>query len=298
MYEGFSEYLKKQEIEFEEYKSIGTISPMKIDSAVRFFVSPENEEKLIALIEYLKKREIPFKVVGRMSNILFKTALYDGVIIQTTKINTKYIAENKITISCGAVLPPVIRQIAEYGLGGFEGLAGIPGTVGGMLRQNAGAFGYEISECFSEALIYDTETSERKSIGKADMDFSYRKSILENSALILLSATFTPVHKTKDEICETIRAFAKKRGDTQPISDPSLGSVFKRCDGISAGYYIDRAGLKGMTVGGAQISHKHAGFIVNRGDATADDVLRLIENIKRGVYEKFGIELCEEIEIV
>ncbi len=298
MYDGFSEYLKSHDVEYEEQKSLAAMSPMGINTVAAYIAYPKNEDELIELVSYIKKREIPFIIAGRMSNILFRYDAYDGVVIITTKIRRKILAENEISLSCGMGLYSVISQLAEYNLGGFEGLVGIPGTVGGMVKQNAGAFGYEMSDCFKSAIIYDTDTQSTAVYKKADMHFSYRDSILRNNSKILLSATFIPVPKSSSEIKEAIREFKQKRGNTQPVTERSLGSIFKRIDGISAGYYIDKAGLKGTTVGAATVSAKHAGFIVCRSGATADDVIRLVEIVKERVYKVFNVELCEEIEII
>ena len=180
----------------------------------------------------------------------------------------------------------------------MEGLFGIPGTVGGMVRQNAGAFGYEISDRFKCATCYHPYTQSISNYSKDDMQFSYRDSILRNNSAILLNATFELIEKKRNDILAEIAEYKERRVTTQPLEYPSLGSIFKRYNGISAGYYIDRAGLKGHCIGGACVSSKHAGFIVNKGGATAEDYLKLIEYVKDKVYSVFGIELEEEIEVI
>ena len=233
-----------------------------------------------------------------MTNLLIKNGYYNGVIVKTDKLLTKSLAENRIKLSCGTRISSVIRSMASAGLGAMEGLSGIPGTVGGMVKQNAGAFGYEISDRFVSAECYLTNEGRRVTFSKTDMSFSYRNSVLSDQNIVLLSATFELLAINTEEILERIRAFSKIRRATQPIEYPSLGSVFKRCNDQSAGFYIDRAGLKGAFVGGAEVSVKHAGFIVNRGGATANDFLKLIDKVKTKVYADFGIELEEEIEII
>jgi UDP-N-acetylmuramate dehydrogenase len=246
----------------------------------------------------LTEHGIPFKVIGGMTNLLIKNGWYNGVVVKTDKIQAKSLAESKLTVSCGSRLSAIIRSMASVGLGGMEGLSGIPGTLGGMVRQNAGAFGYEIADRFISADCYLFEQRELITLDKADMRFSYRDSVLSNGNAVLISATFDLLPMRSEEIFSKIREFAKIRRATQPIEFPSLGSVFKRHDGQSAGFYIDRAGLKGAFVGGAAVSEKHAGFIVNKGGATADDFLALIDKVKTKVHADFGIELEEEIEII
>ena len=249
-------------------------------------------------VNELRLAEFPFVIAGRMSNVLFRKPLYDGVVIKTTNYRTKNEAENTVTLSCGSTLRETIRDMASKDLGGMEGLFGIPGSVGGMVKQNAGAFGYEIADRFVSADCYFVSRNQISTVTKKDMEFEYRNSALSSKETILLSATFSFVHKRRSEIFEEIADYTSQRRQKQPIAMPSLGSVFKRCEGIGAGYYIDKAKLRGHRVGGAEISGKHAGFIVNAGGATADDYLALIELAKERVYNLFGIELQEEIEII
>ena len=294
----FSEVLKKTECEFEEYVDVARTSSVKISTLARAVAYPDDEEKLVKIVKALKDADVPFVVMGRMSNVLFKNDTYNGVIIKTAKINTNTVAEGKITLSCGTTLGGIIRRLADKNLGGMEGLSGIPGTVGGMVKQNAGAFGYEISDRFTEAVCYCPISNKIRKMSKDDMQFSYRDSILKKQNLILIRATFMLVQKARDEVQREIDEYRTKRLLTQPTDYPSLGSTFKRHLGIGAGYYIDKAGLKGHSIGGVRVSEKHAGFIINAGGATADDYLRLIECIKQRVYAEFGIELEEEIEII
>ena len=253
---------------------------------------------LVDLINVLGENYIPHFVAGRMSNVLIRNGRYDGVLIITTKIKGKSRAENLVTLSCGEILTPAILSLAYEDLGGLEGLSGIPGTVGGMVRQNAGAFGYEVKDRFKEALCYVRSVSEIRRFEKDDMRFSYRDSILAGGNAILLCATFDLLRKKREDILSEINRYREHRLSTQPTDHPSLGSVFMRYNGVSAGYYIDRAGLKGAFLGGARVSEKHAGFIINTGGATADDYLGLINFVKDRVYSVFGVELEEEIQII
>ena len=261
-------------------------------------VYPESEEELVNVVKLLSLNDLPYIVVGKMANILFKDQVYDGIVVKSDKIAKYTVAENRICASCGASVGKLIREMSKRDLGGMEGLCGIPGTVGGMLRQNAGAFGYEISDTFIEAVCYDPQAKAVRVMSRSDMSFAYRDCILSKEKLIILNATFELVQKKQSQILDEIRMYREKRIQSQPYEFPSLGSVFKRYNGTSAAYYIDRAGLKGFSIGGACVSTKHAGFIVNTGGATAFDYLRLIDHIKTKVNMLFGIELEEEIEIV
>ena len=233
-----------------------------------------------------------------MSNVLIKERLYDGVLIKTTEIISKTEAENRITLSCGASLVAELRPMASRGLGGLEGLWGIPGTVGGMVKQNAGAYGYETADRLIGATCYVRSAHTVTRYTKEELNFAYRDSLLSDKNFVLLNATFELVPKLREDVLSEVKDYALKRRASQPIEYPSLGSVFKRYNGVSAAYYIDGAGLKGYAVGGARVSEKHAGFIVNSADATADDYLRLIDYVKERVMTVFGIELKEEIEII
>lgn len=294
----FSRILKNAECEFELNCNVARLTSVGISALVRAVAYPDSEEKLVTLINTLNENEIPFFVVGRMSNVLIKDHRYNGILIKTTKITCKSVAENRVTLSCGALLGKTVMEMSERELGGLEGLFGIPGTLGGMVRQNAGAFGYEMSDRFIEAQCYLPKTRTFKKYTKDEMRFSYRDSAIQSDGAVLLNATLEFVPKRREDILLKIREYREKRLSTQPLEYPSLGSAFKRYRGVSAGYYIDKAGLKGYTVGGACVSEKHAGFIVNIGGATADDYIRLTEHVKERVYAEFGIELEEEIQVI
>ena len=166
---------------------IARMSSVRIFTLARVVAYPDNEEKLINVIRALRDTDVPYIVMGRMSNVLFKKDTYNGVVVKTTKIKTNTVAENKITLSCGVTPGRIIRQLASMSLGGMEGLGGIPGTVGGMVRQNAGAFGYEISDRFTEAICYCPNSNGIRRMLKDEMQFSYRDSILKKQDLILKS---------------------------------------------------------------------------------------------------------------
>lgn len=294
----FSDVLKKSECKFDENKDIASLTSSRITTVARAIAYPEKEEQLVEIIYGLNDIGAKHIVLGKMSNVLVKNGKYDGVIINTSKIDKYNVAENELVLSCGANLGVSARKIADLNLGGLEGLVGIPGTVGGMVRQNAGAFGYEISDRFKCATCYDPFSQSIVSLSKDDMNFSYRDSVLVHKGLILINATFELISKRYNDIALEIADYKIRRLKTQPIDKPSLGSVFKRYNDVSAGYYIDKAGLKGYSIGDACVSCKHAGFIINKGGASATDFLSLIEFVKEKVFREFHIELEEEIEII
>ena len=294
----FSEFLKNNGCVYREFTPIANLSSIGIDTVVRMLVYPENVEQFVAIIDYLSEHNIKYKVLGNLSNVLFREKFFSGVVVKTTKIMRKSVAGNRVMADCGVIFASVIQNIAKLNLGGFEGLSGIPGSLGGMLQQNAGAYGYEISDRFISAEIYDSNLKSVYRYAKDDMRFSYRSSVLKDRNLFVLSAEFEAIPTDKNDVLGQIKELSEKRKSAQPISQHSLGSVFKRINGVSAGYYIDQAGLKGLRVGGAEVSQKHAGFVVNIGDAVADDILELIRIIKQRVFDKFGIMLEEEIEII
>lgn len=293
-----SDFLKMRDVEFLCGASMSRISTMRIEATAAVLAYPDSTEKLCAMLSYFSDNRVPYVLVGGGSNILPSKDAYDGVIVKTDRIGTKSLAENICTLECGARFGGAMSEYARLSLGGAEGLIHIPGCVGGMVCSNAGAFGYEIADIFLDGLFYRIKDGQTVKLSRDDMDFSYRHSVLAKREYCLLSARFRLVHKPYAEIRSEVAEYAKRRRESQPMEYPSLGSVFKRVDGISAGYYIDKAGMKGCRIGGAEVSTKHAGFIVNRGGATPKDVLRLIEVIKERVYSVFGVELCEEIVII
>ncbi len=298
MYESLIGFLKETDIKFEEFSRLDTLSYMRAGGSARILASPTNEEELCQLLSYLFDRNIPNKVIGKMSNILPQDGLYNGVVVKTREINSKTVAENTVCAQCGAALSDIIWSAAHLGLGGCEELFMIPATLGGAIYNNAGAHGRSVSDLFVSARLYNLQDRSVREYSVREMCFSYRDSVLKHKSLYLLSATLR--FKPSDFSCvkERIEHFARLRRSAQPIELPSLGSIFKRYDGVGAGFYIDKAGLKGYRIGGAVISEKHAGFIVNSGGACADDVIKLIRFTKETVKERFGITLEEEIEII
>ena len=288
--------LKLHEVEILEdieFKSLTTIRCGGIASIV---VLPKTLNEYLFVLRYLTERDIPFKVVGNMSNVLPPDGVYDSVIIRTTPLNHITFAGNIVTADCGAKISSVLWQAAKMNLGGGEGLFMIPGTLGGMVYQNAGAYGVSISDIFLEGKFYDSQTDEVVTLAKADMDFSYRHSLLSSRRLYMLSMRLLLHPVAFENVKKRITELAKMRRVSQPTAYPSLGSIFRRDGDFIPAKVIDELGFKGMYVGGAMVSEKHAGFIVNQGSATSSDIKALIQIIKKTVSDKLSLDLSLEIE--
>ena len=291
-------FLNEKDVEYKVRPRMAEISPVGIGACAMLYALPSTNKKLVELIEFANLYSIGYIVVGGMSNILPQDDDYPGLIISTKKVNKITFDQNTVKAEAGVYLPQLILAARKRSLGGAEALFGIPGTLGGALVSNAGAFGKSISDFFISADCYDPETKEMITLFPEQLDFKYRSSSVKKSGLVVLDVCLRLESLPEHIIDSEIARFCDIRKQAQPIGERSLGSVFKRHCGVGAGYYIDKCGLKGASCGGAEISKKHAGFIVNRGNATARDYLDLINRAKESVKEKFGIELDLEIEIM
>ena len=296
MYKAFEEILGKENILTDEPMSNHTT--FKIGGPADFFLMPETEEQLRRVIEVSKRNNLSVFIMGNGSNLLVGDKGIRGIVISLYKKMDKIeVNGEKIYASCGAVLSRVSSAALNAELTGFEFASGIPGTVGGGIFMNAGAYGIEMKDIV-ESVRYMDENGEVLEAGAQLCEFGYRKSIFSSKNYIVLGATFKLQKGNKTEISEKISDFTQRRVSKQPIEKPSAGSVFKRPEGYFAGTLIEDAGLKGFSVGGAEVSKKHAGFIINKGGATAKDVLDLIKHIQTVVYEKNGVMLETEVRTV
>ena len=238
-----------------------------------------------------------FEVIGNGSNILFAFERYNGALIFTSEIDSYSIDGEKIYAECGSSLVRISNVAKENSLSGLEFACGIPARIGGAIVMNAGAHGSVISDVVEYTDAFDIERGERIRI--YDNQFRYRNSIyLENSSLVCLGASIALSKGKTEEISLRMRENLEKRSNSQPLSLPSAGSYFKRPEGDFAGRLIEECGLKGERIGGAEVSVKHAGFIVNVGGASFYDVLALEEKIKERVMSRFNIELCREVRLI
>lgn len=287
------EILQKEGIECAKDIPLSSKSTFKIGGAADVAVFPKN----ITELEFITKTlDIPYIVVGNGSNILFEDEGYRGCAIFTEKMNEVKVEGNRIYAGAGMSFTALAVNAKNASLTGLEFAYGIPGSVGGAVVMNAGAYGGQVSDVLESATVFDTGKCEFYTLTNDKMNLSYRHSILsDNKNLICVSATFTLKEGKKDEIDAVMRDLMQRRITKQPLEYPSAGSVFKRpAPDLFVGKMIEDSGLKGYTVGGAQVSEKHAGFIINRGGATAGDVLDLVAHIQNVIRSNYGVELeCE-----
>lgn len=259
------------------------------------FASISNEHEVLRLIELLKNEGIPYYVIGNGSNILVSDKGFPGVIIEIgTRYNDIRVHDNQIVARAGALLSAVSHVALDNCLTGLEFASGIPGTVGGAIIMNAGAYGGEMKQvaCKIRALLPDGTIAV---LTNEDMEFEYRNSKAKKEGYIILQVTYQLLKGERDVIDGIMRDLNMKRRDKQPLEFPSAGSTFKRPVGYYAGKLIADAGLKGYSVGGAQVSEKHAGFLINRNNATSNDMYSLIMDVQKKVYENSGVKLEPEV---
>lgn len=282
-------------IKIYENFELAKFSSFRIGGNARFAAFPKNSDELISLIGTATKSGIRHIVIGNASNVLFDSGYIDALIIFTRDMKSCKIEETKIIAECGCSLSALSVAARNASLSGLEFAYGIPGTLGGAVYMNAGAYGGEISDILLESTVYNVKDGKISTLSQKDHMFSYRKSIFSNKELILISSTLSMKKGEKEVISRTMSENMKKRTEKQPLEFPSAGSAFKRPQGMFAAELIEKSGLKGFSVNDAQISDKHAGFIINRGNATSDDVLLLINKTINTVKEKFGVVLEPEI---
>lgn len=299
MYYELSEYLNERKIKFSRRYQLSQLSSIRIGGYADYYISPTSASEFISIIDFLANRDIPRCVFGGATNTLFAFDSFAGAALSSIGMRGLYNVGDVFIAQCGVSLAALMSYAARLGYGGSEELWLIPGSVGGAVRGNAGAHGREISDILEYADVYFPKSRELRRIGREELGFSYRGSLIKSHKdAYVVSAAIRLEKSDYGKITERRRFFLEKRRSSQPTKLPSLGSIFKRIDGVGAGYYIDRAGLKGVQIGGAKISEEHAGFIVNAGGATHKDVLELISIIVKTVYAKFGIMPEKEIEII
>ncbi len=288
--------LEKQNIEYEKDLPLSSRSSFRIGGAADIAVFPKTENELAEAVRAAKKSGTPMLVIGNGSNMLFDDSGWRGAAIFTEKMNETRVEGKSIFAGAGASFTALAVTAKNVSLSGLEFAYGIPGSVGGAVVMNAGAYGGEVAQVIESCRVYDMEKDEFFTLSKDEMKLSYRHTLFsENKALICLSAKFTLVEGKASEIDAKMRELMQRRRDKQPLEFPSAGSVFKRpAPDLFVGKMIEESGLKGFTVGGAQISKKHAGFIINIGGASASDVRELIAQIKAVIRSNYGVELeCE-----
>lgn len=270
----------------------------KISSIAKLMVFPENEKQLIKLLKYLKNNDIKHLVLGNGSNVIFNSSGYDGVIIKLDEFNDLSINDTTIKVGAGYSLMRLANKVCKMGLTGLEFATGIPGSVGGAVYMNAGAYKSDLGYVISEVKVL-TPDYKIKTLYNKDLDFHYRSSFLQdNKDYICLEATIILRRGNKQEIIDTIEERKQRRLISQPLEYPSAGSVFRNPEGEFAGHLIEEVGYKGKKVGDAEVSMKHANFIINTGHAKGEDIKQLIKEVQDKVKEKYNIELKIEQEFV
>ena len=268
----------------------------KVGGPADIFISIKDTKEAIEIIRLLCDFNIPYFVIGNGSNLLVKDEGYRGVIIELGKhFSSINIAEDTITADAGALLSKVANEAYKASLSGLEFASGIPGSVGGGVFMNAGAYGGEMKDVVESVTLLNTQTGQIVAKSCSEMEFAYRYSIAKKEPFIILSAKFKLSPSNRDSIKEKMDNLKALRVEKQPLEYPSAGSTFKRPEGYFAGKLIQDAGLKGYTVGGAMVSDKHSGFVINKGNATASDIMTLISDVQRIVYEKFEVRLETEV---
>lgn len=280
--------------------SLAAVSSMKTGGNAAFAFFPESAQELALAFEDAKKTGLRTVTAGGTSNLLFPDKAEDLCVIFTQKMTSPLLFDGETAhCACGVMLPKLSAEAARRGLSGLEFACGIPGTVGGALYMNAGAYGGEMAQAVRSVTVYSRKTGGFFELSREQCAFSYRHSIFsEKRELIVTDAVFSLQKGNPNEIAARCAELKKQRREKQPLEYPSCGSAFKRPEGHFAGKLIEDCGLKGFAVGGACISEKHAGFIINRSGATSDDVRKLIETVQTVVYEKTGVRLEPEIEIL
>jgi UDP-N-acetylmuramate dehydrogenase len=263
-----------------------------------FFIIPNNLNQLINLIQMCRQNQLPYYIMGNGSNLLVRDKGFRGAIIQIYKnMSEVKITGEEVWAESGILLSSLSNKLMNEHLTGFEFAGGIPGTLGGAIYMNAGAYGGEIKQILISADVID-EYGNMITLTNEELKLDYRRSILQEKGYIVLNAKLKLQKGNIDEIKERMRYLTEQRKAKQPLEMPSAGSTFKRPQGYYAGKLIMDTGLKGHSIGGAQVSEKHCGFVVNKGNASAKDIIELIKHIQNKVQEKFGVFMEPEVRII
>lgn len=269
----------------------------KLKERAKLLIIPNNLDKLVRLLKYLKDKKIKYKILGSGSNLIFD-GYYDGVLISLAEFKDLKIKDTKITVQAGHNLMALALKLSRMGLTGIEFATGIPGTVGGAIYNNSGAYKSDMGYIVESILVIDPNL-ELKRIYNKDLDFHYRTSYLkEHNDYICLEANIILEKGNKEEIKDIIEDRKKRRMMAQPLEYPSAGSVFRNPPSLFAGQLIEEIGYKGKNINGAEVSQKHANFIVNKGGAKGSDIVKLIDEIKKEIKKKYDVDLILEQEII
>lgn len=294
----FIEKLKDKfpNLEIKREEPMSKHTTFRIGGPAELFVSPKAVE-VVGILTLAKEYGITVTVIGNGSNLLVGDGGIRGLVLEVgAGMCDIEVRGNTLIAGAGALLSQAANAAASAGLGGMEFAAGIPGSVGGAVTMNAGAYGGEIKDILQKVKVL-TEDCEEKIFSVEELNLGYRHSCIPENNYVVLEAQFLLTEKPEKEIRAAMADLRQRRMEKQPLEYPSAGSTFKRPEGYFAGKLIMDAGLSGYRVGGAQVSEKHCGFVINRGGATAADVLQLMEDVQKKVFEKFGVKLEPEVKL-
>lgn len=285
-------------IEYLEDISLKKYNTYHIDTICKYLVFPKDKEELIKILQYIKENNIKHFILGNGSNIILNMSYYDGVMIKLDYMNKVEYNGNLVTAEAGCSLIKLALDTINKSLAGLTFAAGIPGNVGASTAMNAGAYNSDMSSVVKEVIVLD-ENYQIKKLSNKDLEYSYRDSYLKrHPELIVLSTTLSLNDGDKEEMLTQVNERKNKRIASQPLNMPSAGSVFRNPEGMYAGELIEKCGLKGYNINGAEVSNKHANFIVNTGNATGKDIVTLINTIKDKVKKQYNVDLKLEQIIV
>lgn len=284
------------EIHFDEPMSVHTT--FRVGGRAEAFVNASSSMEIVTVRNYCAENNIPCMCIGNGSNLLVRDEGIEGVVISIgSAMSEVQVVDNMIYAGAGALMSRVASAALKAGLSGFEALSGIPGTIGGAVYMNAGAYGTEMKDVLKNATCV-MSNNDIVTLDASELKLSYRSSILEEKEAVVTACCIELKHGNPEEISAAMKDYSQRRRDKQPLEYPSAGSTFKRPEGYFAGKLIEDSGLKGYSVGGAQVSEKHAGFVINKGGATASDIITLINDVARIVKEKTGVEIEPEVRII
>lgn len=287
--------VNKKNIKVNEYMKNHT--SFKVGGFADIFVTPETIEETIKIIKLCREDHVPYYIMGFGSNLLVKDGGIRGVVIKLEKLNSIIIEGEILKVQCGASFARASREALNASLSGLEFSCGIPGSVGGAVAMNAGAYGGEVKDVIEEATVIDRDGN-LLHLNKEQLELGYRTSTVLKHGYIAIECVFKLKKGIYKDIKLTVDTLMKKRSEKQPLEYPSAGSTFKRPVGYFAGKLIEDSGLKGYSVGGAEVSEKHSGFIINKNNATSEEILSLIKHVQETVKGKFGINLETEVRII
>ena len=285
-----------------ENAPLSEYTSFKVGGPADFLVQTSESDEIEKLIALASQEKIPYYVIGNGTNMLVSDEGYHGLVILIKDKKNGIVFEESadgatVTVGAGCSLSRFANEAASHGYSGLEFASGIPGSVGGAVVMNAGAYGGEIKDVIKYALVMDSAGNIMK-LDRGELELSYRSSVIQRKNLVVLEACFELKKGNAEQIKAEIRELNERRREKQPLDYPSAGSTFKRPEGHFAGKLIEDAGLRGYCVGDAQVSEKHCGFVINKGKATASDIYRLIADVIEKVYSEFGVELEPEIKLL